>query len=113
MSKSQTSHGGKVPFRESSTRHHRAAELEYGSGNHKKAAQNAKLSHHNGTHESHHAEMVADEKVAHHGMDLVPAPEPASASGDPHDTAVAPTIRPAPKTGKKRAPRKSAAPKSR
>lgn len=85
MTKDQSRQHGKSPYaQESSTRHHRAAELEYGSGDHKKAAHEAQLTHGNAAHASHHAEMTADAKIEHHGMQDGDEP------GDAADAAPAP-----------------------
>lgn len=74
MAKGKSEHHGKaVHFQESATKHHRAAELEYGSGDHKKAAHDAKISGDNGGHASHHAEVAAGEMLEHHGLQPAPA----------------------------------------
>lgn len=73
MDKGKSEHHGRaVHFKESATKHHRAAELEYGSGDHKKAAHDAQLSNANGSHPSRHAEVTAGEMIEHHGMQPAP-----------------------------------------
>jgi len=69
MTKSHSEHHGQAAYhQESSTKHHRAAELDYGSGDHKKATLGALLTNVNAAYKSHHAEMAADARVEHHGM---------------------------------------------
>jgi hypothetical protein len=77
VSKGKSEHHGKtVHFQESATKHHRAAELEYGSGDHKKAALDAQLGNDHGGHATRHDEVTAGEKIAHYGMQPAPVSRP-------------------------------------
>ena len=61
-------HGrGRFP-KESSTKHHRAAENTYGSENHKKAAQQAKIAQEHSVPADQPADEEAADELEHHGM---------------------------------------------
>jgi hypothetical protein len=92
MSKSRTAHRGRVAFQpQSSSTQNLEATLEDGSGDHKKAAREARTIHGNGAHASRHDEMEADEKVEHHGMDPVVTDE--NAESDATGSADAPNTK--------------------
>jgi hypothetical protein len=60
MSHSIAEHHGRAAYHhESATRHHRAAELAYGSGDHKRAALEARQAHAHGIHARQHADLAA------------------------------------------------------
>ena len=65
-------HGRAAYHTESATRHHRAAELAYGSGDHKKAALEARMARGHSVQATHHAEQAEKHHIERFGMPSEP-----------------------------------------
>jgi hypothetical protein len=72
VSQTPAEHHGRAAYHhESATRHHRAAELAYGSGDHKTAVHEAQRAQRHSSEANHYATLAARDHTEHHGMDPV------------------------------------------